>query len=37
LTPVARERIMPGGREPEALVVVRDTVQRFKLVAFLCG
>jgi hypothetical protein len=34
---IAREQIVPGGREHGALVVVRDTVQRFTLLAFLCG
>jgi hypothetical protein len=33
---IAGEQIMPGSREHEALVVVRDTVQRFMLLAFLC-
>ena len=33
---IAREQIMPGSREHGALVV-RDTVQRFRLMAFLCG
>jgi hypothetical protein len=28
---------MPGGRGREFLVVVRDVVQRFGRVAFLCG
>ena|SRR5580693_3673296 len=34
---IAREQIMPGSREHGALVVVRDTVQRFRMMAFLCG
>jgi len=28
---------MPGGRGREALVLVRDLVQRFRFAAFLCG
>lgn len=36
LDAAVRERIMPGGGGRES-VVVRDAVQRFRLVAFLCG
>jgi hypothetical protein len=35
LDAAVRERITAGGRGREVLVVVRVTVQRFKLVAFL--